>query len=90
MQYNKNDTKELIHARETDTKISKPDLRLPKGKYCWEGWIGRLGIGIYTLLYTKSISNKDLLYSLGKYIQYSVIAYMGKESKKDGYILMYG
>ena len=35
-------------------------------------------IGIYTLLYTKLISNKDLLHSPGKSTQYSVIAYMGK------------
>ena len=32
--------------------------------------------------YTKTIGNKDLLYSLGKSIQYSVRAYMGKESEK--------
>ena len=36
-------------------------------------------IGLYTLQYTKSTSN-DLLY---KSNQYSVIAYMGKESEKE-------
>ena len=40
------------------------------------------GIDIYTLLYIKSITNKDLLYSTGNSTQYSVIAYVGKESKK--------
>ena len=29
---NKNDTKELMHKTETDSKISKPNLQLPKGK----------------------------------------------------------
>ena len=39
-------------------------------------------INIYTLLYIKQIINKDLLYSTGNSIQYSVITYMGKESEK--------
>ena len=60
MESNKNDTKELVHEIETNSKISKPNLWLPKGKHWGEGWIG-----IYTLLYTKLISNKDLLYSSG-------------------------
>ena len=42
-----------------------------------------VGIGVYILLYTKSIRNKDLLYSLGKSIQYFMIAYMRKESEKE-------
>ena len=47
-------------------------------------WIDlEVRIDIHILLYTKSVSNKDLLCSLGKSIQYSVIAYMGKESEKE-------
>ena len=42
-----------------------------------------VGIGIYMLLYTKLVGNNDLLYSLGKSIQCSVIIYMGKESEKE-------
>ena len=34
------------------------------------------------------INNKDLLYSTGNYIQYLVITYNGKESKKNIYIYM--
>ena len=41
------------------------------------------GIDIYTLLYIKQVTNKDLLYSTGKSAQYSVMTYMGKESKKE-------
>ena len=42
-----------------------------------------VGIDIYTLLYTKQMGNKDLMYSIGKLTQYSVITYMGKESEKE-------
>ena len=38
---------------------------------------------MYTLLYIKQITNKDLLYSTGNSTQYSVMIYMGKESKKE-------
>ena len=41
------------------------------------------GIGIYALLYTKLVSNKDLVYSWEKSIQHSVIAYIGKEFEKE-------
>ena len=30
----KDDTKELIHKTETESEISKANLRLPKGKCC--------------------------------------------------------
>ena len=46
----KNDIKELIHKTETD---SKPNLYLPKGKRCGGGKNWEVGIGIFTLLYTK-------------------------------------
>ena len=48
----KEDTKELVHTTETDSKISKPSLWVPKGKH-WEGEgsIRRLGL-IYTHYYT--------------------------------------
>ena len=45
------------------------------------------GINMYTLLYIKQITNKDLLYSTGKYTQYYVITSNGKESEKEwGYM----
>ena len=49
-----------------------------KGETLGRGMDWEVGSDIYTLLHTKLLSNKDLLYSWGKYIQYSVIAYMGK------------
>ena len=55
---------------------------MTEGETLREGMDWEVGIGIYTLLYTKSMGNKSLLYSRGKSIQYSVIAYMGNESEK--------
>ena len=40
-------------------------------------------MNIYILLHIKQITNKDLLYNIGNYTQYSVITYMGKESEKE-------
>ena len=62
--------------------MQKINLWLPGGK--GEGGINwKIGTDIYTLLYIKQITNKDLLYSTGNSTQYSVMAYMGKDSKKE-------
>ena len=42
-----------------------------------------VGIDIYILLHIKWIDKKPLLYSPESSIQYSVMAYMGKESKNE-------
>ena len=47
-----------------------------------EGINCEIGIDRYTLLYIKEITNKNRLYSTGNSTQYSVMTYMGKESKK--------
>ena len=49
----------------------------------------KIGIDIYTLLYIKQITNKDLLYSTGNSTQYSVMAYMEKESKENEWRYIY-
>ena len=49
-----------------------------QGRINWE-----IGTDVYTLLYVKQITNKDLLYSIGNSTQYSVMTYMGKESEKE-------
>ena len=56
-------------------------LWLPGGKRGGINW--EIGTEICTLLYMKQITNKDLLYSTGKSTQYSLMTYMGKESKKE-------
>ena len=50
------------------------------------------GIKIYTLLYIKQITNKDLPYSIWDYTKYPAITYNGRESKKEDihiYIYIY-
>ena len=49
-----------------------------EGRINWEA-----GIDVYTPLYIKYITNKDILYSTRNSTQYSVMAYMGKDSKKE-------
>ena len=44
-----------------------------------EGIVREFGINMYTLLYLKWITNKDLLYSTGNSAQYYVAAWMGGE-----------
>ena len=57
--------------------------------------IWETGTDTYMLLCIKQITNKNLLYSTGNSTQYSVMAYMGKESKKKnktkkcGYMCMH-
>ena len=51
--------------------------------YVHRGINWEVEIEIYPLLYIKYITNKDLLYSAGNSTQHSVMAYMGKESKKE-------
>ena len=56
----------------------------------WGGWINwKIGIDVYTLLYMKQITNKNLLYSTGDSAQYSVMPIWEKNLKKSGYINIY-
>ena len=45
-----------------------------------EGIVREFGIDMYTLLYFKRITNKDLPYSTGNSVQCYVAAWMGGES----------
>ena len=53
-----------------------------------DGVVRELWIDIYTLLYLKQITNKDLLYSTGNSAQCHVAAGMGGEFGKNGYMYM--
>ena len=58
-------------------------LIVTKGEM-WRGRINQeLGMNVYTVLYTRQISSKDLQYSKGNSTQYSVIIYVRKESEKE-------
>ena len=55
-----------------------------KGESDREGGLNwEIGIDIYTLLYIKQITDKDLRYSTGNSTQYSVVTYRGKGSEKE-------
>ena len=54
-------------------------------------WIVReFGMDMYTLLYLKWITNKDLLYGIGNSAQCYVAAWMGGEFGEIGYMFMFG
>ena len=76
-------TKQESQMQKTNLWLSG-DKGLGGGKINWE-----IAIDIHTLLYIKQITNKKLLYSTGNSTQYSVLAYMGKNLKKSGYMYMY-
>ena len=85
-------TNELIYKTEVESQRLVTVSLSSKGKGWGQGLNQELGINIYTLLYIKQVTNKDLLYSTGNSTQYSVMAYMGKESKRkntSGYMYMY-
>ena len=64
------DIKELIYKIEIETQMQRRKWQLSKGK---KGRNGEIGTDIYTLLYIKSITDKDLLYSRGNSIECSVV-----------------
>ena len=66
-------------ARQKQTDVEKKSMDTKGGKR-GRGINWEIGIDVYTLLYIKQITNKDLQYSTGNSTQYSVMTYMGKES----------
>ena len=92
----RNDTNELTKQKETH--------RLRKLTHGCQGWVeGRGGGGgrgegifkefgkvMYTLLYLKWITNKNLLYSTWNSAQCCVAAWMGVGLGENGYMCMYG
>ena len=66
-------------TKQKQSQMQKTNLWLPDDKGGGINW--EIGIDIYTLLYIKQVTNKNLQYSTGNSTQYSVMAYMGKGSK---------
>ena len=79
----RNNTNELMKQKETH--------RLRKQTYvCWgEGIVREFGKVTYTLLYSKWITNKDLLYSTWNSAQCYMAAWMGGEFGMDVYTGLY-
>ena len=74
----------LNKTKQNRNRVTDVENKLMVTGGMWQGGIHRkTGIDTYTLLHIKQVTNKDLLYSTGNATQYSVMAYMGKESKKE-------
>ena len=56
------------------------ELMVTRGEVRREGIVREFGNDMYTLLYSKRITNKELLYSTGNPAQCYVAAWMGGES----------
>ena len=64
---------------------------VPGGEGCGEGMVREFGMDMYTLLYFKWTTNKDLFYSTGNSAQCHVAAWIGGEfGGVCGYMYMYG
>ena len=70
----------------------KETHRLRKQTYgCWrKGIVRDFGKVMYTLLYSKWITNKDLLYSTWNSAQLYLAAWMREGLGENGYMYMYG
>ena len=53
------------------------------GEELGEGRVREFGMGMYTVLYLKWITNKDLLYSAGNSTQCYVAAWMGRDFGRE-------
>ena len=66
------------------------ELMVVRGEEWKEGIVKELGMDLYTLLYLKCITNKDLLHSTGSSAQCCVVIWMGESSGENGYMYMHG
>ena len=70
----------------------KDTHRLRKQTYGCQGGgtVREFGMVMYTLLYSKWITNKDLLYSTGNSAQCYEATWMGEGLGENGYMYMHG
>ena len=61
-----------------------------RGERCREGIVREFGINMYTLLYFKWITNKDLLYSTRSFAQGYVASEWEGHLGENGYMYRYG
>ena len=79
---------ELIYKTKRLTDLEN-ELMVARGNKDGEGIARKFGIAMYTLLYLKWITNKDLLYSTRNSVQCDAAAWMGGEFGENGYMHMY-
>ena len=68
----RNDTSELIYKIRNRLTDLENELMITREKGLGERIVREFGIDMYTLLYLKQITNKDLPYSRGNSAQYYV------------------
>ena len=78
----KNGTDETFCKAEINTQTEITNYGHQRGGRWGSGMNSEIGIDIYTLLCIKQITNENILCSIGNSTQYSVMTYMGKESKR--------
>ena len=78
LQYNlqNNKDEELIYKTDTDSQTQKTN-KVARREGWGEGIVREFEMDMYTLLYLKWITNKDLRYNTGKSPQCYVAAWMG-------------
>ena len=82
-----NDTNELPYKTETD---SENEFMVAGEKDGREGLVRVFGMVIYTLLYLKWVTNKDLLYSTRNSTECHATAWMEGEFGENEYMCLYG
>ena len=75
----RSDTDELIYKTRKRVADLKHELTVARGKGGGERIVREFGMDMYTLLYFKWITNKDLLYNTWNSAQCYVAAWMGGE-----------
>ena len=73
----KNDTNKWIYLQKRK-RLTDLETYGCQGEGCGKGIVKEFGINMYTLLYLKWITNKDLLYSTWNSAQHYVAAWMGE------------
>ena len=79
---------ELMYKTETDSQTSRINLWL-LGERIEGGTVREFGMDMYSLLYLKWITYKDILYSTCKSALCYLTAWMGGEFGENGYKYMY-
>ena len=71
-----------LFTKQIESQMQKTNLWL-SGEKNGRGINWEIVIDIYTVLYIKQLTNKDLLYNTGNYTEYYIIIYNAKESEKE-------
>ena len=86
----RNDTNELIYKTETDSQTQRTNLLVTTGGGGGEGIVREFEIDLYILLCLKWIANNDLLYGIGNFVPFYVVAWTEGEFGENGHTYVHG